>query len=146
MTIYQRLKQLVLVTTLAFWTQHWFDATSPEGGENFAWFAVGLLAMLIKTLPLWPFYFLIKEGDVKIVQWLSFAMVFYGLMAFWNMLGVYSYLGGLQLALVCYSLYLIVGFGKKTKKAFKAEKAAKEAAESADAAETVKTTADKTDD
>ena len=139
MTIYQRLKQLVLVTTLAFWTQHWFDAITPEGGETLAWFAAGIFIMLVKTAPLWPFYFLIKEGDVKIVQWLSFAMVFYGLLAFWNMLGQHSILGALQLGLVCYTLYLIVGFGRITKKAFKAEKAAKEAEA---AAETASKTAD----
>ncbi len=129
MNIYQRLKALTLLTTLLFWLDHWLPVAVPEEGLTAAWVIVGIVVMLVKTAPLWPFVILIKDNDVKIVQYLSFSMVFYALLAFWNMLGETLWLGALQLIVTCITLYIIVGFGRGTKKAFKAQKAAQEAAD-----------------
>ena len=131
MNIYQRIKALTLVTTLLFWLHHWMGVSVPEGGLTPVWVAVGIVFMLVKTAPLWPFVLLIKDNDVKIVQYLSFSMVFYALLAFWNLLGTQLWLGAAQLIVTCITLYIIVGFGRGTKKAFKAQKAAQEAQEAA---------------
>lgn len=115
---------LVLLSVLLFWTSHWMGAHIPDGGIRTDWVLFGIILMLIKTLPLWIFVFLVKEGRVKINQYLTFAATFYALVGFWNAFGELYYLGYAQIATTCYLLWILVIMGRQTKIAFKAQKKA----------------------
>jgi len=120
----RRIRMLVLLSVLLFWTSHWMGAVIPEGGIRTDWVLFGIILMLIKTLPLWIFVFLVKDDSIKVNQYLTFAATFYALVGFWNAFGHLYYLGYLQMAVTCYLLWILVKMGRETKKAFKAQKQA----------------------
>lgn len=122
MNITLKIRLLVIFAVLLFWVSHWLDASIPEDGIDPPWIIVGIIIMLVKTLPLWMFAFIVRDGGIKVNQYLSFAALFYALIGFWNAFGEPILLGVMQLVTTSYLLWILTKSGQVSKKEFKEKK------------------------
>lgn len=118
---YRSIYQALILAVAVFWITHWWGRSPSENIALGQWIVSGLLIMLAKTLPLWLFLFLIKPGQIKAVNYLTFACLFYGLVAVMNLLSGYWLVGLVQLMVISWLFWLTLVLGRQVKKAAKAQ-------------------------